>query len=65
MMVVHKVVCFLLFLLCGCAYRVLGDEEVDSDVEDTAPVPPIDDIDGMIAYLQHEDTRLIRYNVPR
>lgn len=33
-------------------------------MEDNVPIPSVEDLDGMIAYLRHDDTRLIRYDVP-
>jgi len=63
MYVNKKLFAVLLALLCGCACLVVADEEI-VDAEDDVPVPSIEDLDGMIAYLRHGDERLIRYNVP-
>ena len=53
-------------LLCGWALNsnVQGDEEQHHDIEDDAPLPSGQDLDEIIAYLRHDDKRLIRYNVP-
>lgn len=60
--VLHKLLAVVfLLLLCG---NVLGDEG-SGHVEDDAPLPSGIDLDEMIAYLRHDDKRLIRYNVPR
>jgi len=53
----HRLFTIFFLIICGCACTVHSVGDVD-------PVPPIEDLDGMIAYLRHEDTRLIRYNIP-
>ena len=64
-MLVKNFFATILLLFCGCACWVLGDDGDYGHVEDDVPVPPIEDLDGMIAYLRHDDPRLIRYSVPR
>lgn len=59
----HKLLA-VVFLLLFCGNVVRGDEDA-GHVEDDAPLPSGIDLDEMIAYLRHDDKRLIRYNVPR
>lgn len=62
MSIAFKYLAVFVLLRCGCACNVLGE---DGNVEDTAPLPSGLDLDEMITYLRHDDTRLIRYDVPR
>ena len=65
MSMLHKFLVAFLLLLCGCASNVFGEEDDIDHFEDDVPLPSGGDLDEMIAYLRHEDTRLVRYNVPR
>ena len=64
-----------MMLICSIASFRGNDEVGDSadageDVyedyrNEIHPITSIENLDEMIAYLRHDDTRLVRYNVPR
>ena len=66
----HLLVVFAILAVLGGFQGVLGDEEEHheedhhEEIEDDVPVPPMNDLEGMIDYILVDDERLIRYNVP-